>query len=212
MLPQMNDSAPAGRSFSLTKICDDAVRDERRARGGLGDDGHPREQRDGRLLREPPRREVEGVHVHGDAVTRHLHVLPEQARRAPELGPLAVDEHARVPDLGRDVGVRRERPRRAVDVELRVAARVAAVGDREADQLVAVGVQRAREPADHLASRREAHRPESRAAALPRVRERRAEIDPFGRARRDRLLRRRIHQRRRLPARPLHPLAAEMTR
>ena len=127
---------------------------------GLRDDGHAGEQRAGGLLGQAPGREVEGVDVHGDAVARHGHVLAEEARAAAERHALAVGEQLRVAERLAELGVGGERDRRAVDVELGVAAGVAAVRDRQLDQLVAVRLERV---AHRLQQLRRARRTSARA-------------------------------------------------
>src|SRR5262249_32255616 len=91
-----------------------------------------------------------------------------------------------------EVGVVGERARGAVDVELGVRARVAAVRDREPDELVAVGMDRARQRPQQLAPLGEGHPAERRAAALARVRQRAADVaaGELG----DRLLGRRVDE------------------
>ena len=135
-------STPAGRT-RLEQLRE-AVRDERGRRRRLRDHRHAGEQRARELLAQAPRREVERVDVHRDAArgapTRAGRAMP---RGAADLDRLAVGEQRRrAPSLRAELGVVRERDRAAVDVELGVAARVAAVGDRERDQLLARAVDR----------------------------------------------------------------------
>ena len=192
-LPQTSESAPSGRIFSPSKIWTMRCATSAVLVAGFGDDGHAGEERDGRLLGEAPRREVEGVHVHGDPFARHEDVLPEEARRAAELDGVAVGEDARVAELRAEIGVGGERAGRAVDVELRVGARVAAVRERQAEELVAVRVNGARHRADDLAALGERHRAERGAPLFTRERERAREVDAARRAGGQRLLGRGVH-------------------
>ena len=120
-----------------------------------------------------------------DAVAGRVHMRAEEARAAPELNRVAVDEHLRVAELLPEVGVISERAGRAVDVELGVGAGVSAVRDREADELVALLVDRLREGTHHLAALGEGHRAEGGAALFTGERERFGEIEPFGGHRRE---------------------------
>jgi hypothetical protein len=171
-----------------------AIGHERGRRGRLRDDGHAREERGGRFFREAPAREVERIDVNGDAFAREPHVLAKEPCAASELDPVAVGEDETVAELRREIGVRRERPDRAVDVELRVAARVAAVRDGEADELVTLRVDRPRHRAEHLAALHEIHRAEARAAFRARELERGREVEPVGRRGGDDFLGGRIHE------------------
>src|SRR6266849_6081942 len=130
-------------------------RDQRGAGRRLGNDGHPGEQRRRGLLRRAPGGEVERVDV-----DRH-----------------AVAQRAQRPQLRAQVGIVGERGDGAVDVELRISPRVAAVGDGQADHLVAVGVQRPGPGPQHVAPLREGHLPQ-RGRARARVLQRRREVDP----------------------------------
>jgi hypothetical protein len=174
----------------------DAVRHQRGGRRGLGDDGHPREQRHGQLLGHAPRREVEGVDVHRDAFARHQDVLTEQPRRAAHRHALAIDHQARGAQLRAELRVEHQRGRGPVDVELRVRARVAGVGDAQRDELFARVTDDLRELGEHFTARRERHRAQGGAAALARKRHRGAEVEAFRRGRRDLLFGRRVDQRR----------------
>jgi len=116
-------------------------------RGPPGDEGgagrrlahhrHSREHRAGGLLAGAPGGEVEGVDVDGDAVPGNPEMDASVPRRPAQLHGLAVAQGAERSELRAELRVMRERRDRAVDVELRVSARVAAVLHREADQLVA---------------------------------------------------------------------------
>ena len=88
-----------GQELLLDDELHDAMRDQRRAGGGLAEHRHAGEQRDGRLLGEAPGGEVERVDVHRDAVARHRDVLAVEARRAAELDAFAVDEESRFPSV-----------------------------------------------------------------------------------------------------------------
>jgi hypothetical protein len=156
--------------------------DEGRGRGGLGDHGHAREQRLRGLLREAPRGEVERVDVHRHARgAARARAAPRGATAAAEVHRVAVDEVAASPSDCAELGVGLEGPNGAVDVELRVAAGVAAVAHREVEQLVALRVDRRREGLQHLA-----HAPPkviARRAGPPLVAgegERRVEVDTLG--------------------------------
>src|SRR3569623_722509 len=149
----------------------DPVRDERGRGRRLRDHRHARDQRARQLLARAPRREVERVDVDRDAAPRRPHVLAAHSRRPADLDRLAVAEQLRAAELRAELGVVRQRDRRAIDVELRIAARVAAVRDRERDQLLARVRDRLREGTDQLATLRERQRRELARAGRPRVRE-----------------------------------------
>src|SRR5437899_2725191 len=115
---------------------------ERRAGGRLAQDRHPRQQGARRFLAGAPGREVERVDVHRHAVPRDPEVETCVPRGAAELDRISVAQRAQRPELPAELRVVRERGDGAVDVELGVAARVAAVLHGEGDELVAAGVQR----------------------------------------------------------------------
>src|SRR5262245_15648245 len=117
----------------------DAVREHGRAGGRLAEDGHAREQRYRRFLSESPGGEVEGVDVHRNPMARHRDVLAVEARRATELDAVSVNEETRVSQCVRYLGKGKQGRDRAVDVELRIRARVAAVRDAELVQILVLG-------------------------------------------------------------------------
>jgi len=115
--------------------------------------------------------------VHRDAVAGHSHVLAEELRAASQAHALAVDQQLGLPQLRAQLGVVVERHRRAVDVELGVAAGVAAVLDRQRDQLLAGVVDALGERGDHRAALGEGHGAQGRAALLAGEGERRGEVE-----------------------------------
>jgi hypothetical protein len=138
------------------------------------------------------------------------HVLATHARRAADLDRLAVGKQRRVAELRAELGIVRDRDRATIDVELRVAARVAAVRDRERDQLLACTVDRLRERGQQRATLRERQLRELARTRVTRVRERRREIVAGRRDLRDRRLGRRVDQRD-ARSRALRPCAREVT-
>src|SRR3569623_1869755 len=156
------------------------VHDERGGGRRLRDHGHPGEQRARQLLAQPPCREVERVDVHGDAAAPRPHVLVAQARGAADLDGIAGAEQRCATERLAELRVMRERDGAAVDVELRIAARVAAVRDRECNQFLARAVDRLRERREHRTALRERHAGELACTCAARVRERRREVVTTG--------------------------------
>ena len=188
---------------------------DQRGRGrGFGNHRHSRQQRAGRLFRRAPRREVEGIDVHGDAVARHPEVHAGIASGAAQLDRFAVAQRVQRSELGAQLRVMGQCGDGAVDVELGVAARVAPVGDGEADQLVARGVERLAPGAQQFSSLGKRQFAQGGRAGRARVLERRAHLDAAGRGLRQRLFGRGIHQRRegRVAGRPaiLHVAAQRL--
>src|SRR6266436_3063527 len=103
------------------------------------------------------------------AEARHADVLAVKARRAAELHAFPVGEDFRGPERSADLGVGLEREDRAVDVELRVRARVAAVRDREVEQLVPVGLDCFRHLLEERAALCEGKRAQRRSALAASV-------------------------------------------
>ncbi len=186
------------------------MRNHRRAGRGLGEHGHSREKRRGGFLRQSPRRKIECVDLHRDAVARHVDVLAVKARRASELHALAVDQEFLSAERSAQFGVGLEREDRAVDVELRVRASVAAVRHREVEQLVPLRLDRLCHLLEKNPALGEAQRAQRRPAFAASVLERRGEIEALARDLRKRLLGSGIHERLRC-ARSLDPLVAEVT-
>ena len=164
------------------------MRDHRRAGGGLREHGHSRKERRRRLLRQSPGREIERVDLHRDAVARHVDVLAVKARRASELHAFPVDEKFRSAERSADLGVGLEREDRAVDVEFRIRARVAAVRDREIEQFVPVRVDRLCHLLEENPALREAQRAQCGSAFAASVVERRSKIEAVTRSLGKRLL------------------------
>jgi hypothetical protein len=133
---------PFGEEPGFGDQLDDPVGDHRGAGGGLGQHGHPGEKRDGGLADHPPGREVERVDVNRHAVPRRTHVLCSHFPGANQVLLLAIDEHLSISEALGQVGVGRQHPHRAVDVELGITARVATVLGGEVEQLFACGVDR----------------------------------------------------------------------
>ena len=168
--------------------------DERGARRRLAQDRHSGEQRRRRFLAGAPGGEVERVDVHGDAVAGYPQVDARVPRRPTELDRLAVTEGVQGPELRAEVSVMRERGDGAVDVELGVGAGVAAVGDGEADELVARRVERLGPGPTQLASLSKTELAERRTAAGAGMLERLAKIDARSSGARKWLLRRRVDE------------------
>ena len=114
--------------------------------------------------------------MHGDAAPPRPHVLAAHPRGAADLLRLTVGEQRRATELGAELGVVRQGRGAAVDVELGVAARVAAVGDRERDQLLARAVQRLGQAREQRAALGERQLSELGGADRARVHEGRGEI------------------------------------
>ena len=132
--------------------------------------------------------------MHRDAVAWHPDVNARVPRRPAQLDGLAVAERVQRAELGAEVAVMGEGRDGTVDVELRVRARVAAVRDGEADQLVPRGMERFRPGTAQLTALREGQLAERGPAAGARMVERLAEIDARGSGARERLFRSRVHQ------------------
>ena len=115
-------------------------------------------------------------------------------RRPAELHGLAVAQRAQRPELRAELRIVRQRRDGAVDVELRVPARVAAVLHGEADQLVARHVHRLAPRLQELAALRERQLARGRAALRPAELHRFSEIDPVARSAGERSFRRGVHQ------------------
>ncbi len=158
-----------GQDLPLDENLHDAVRNHRGAGRGLREHGHSREQRGGGLLGQTPGGEVERVDMHGDAVPGHAYVLPVEPRRAPQLYAFAVHQKCHRAELLAQLGVGLEREDRAVHVELRIRARVAAVCDREVEQLVAMRLDRLRHVLEQRAAFGEGQGAQGRAAQFAGV-------------------------------------------
>ncbi len=143
-------------------------------------------------------------------MARHADVLAVKARRASELHALAIDEESRSAERSAQLRVGLEREDRTVDVELRVRARVAAVRDREIEQLVPVRLDRLRHLLEQSAPLGEAQRAQRGSAFAAGVVERRSEIEAVTRSSGKRLLCGGIDERLRR-ARSFDPALAEVT-
>ena len=131
------------------------------------------------------------------AQARDEHVAAEEARRAAELQALAGGQVPALAELLAEARVGRQRAGRAVEVELGVRARRAAVLDRDLDQLLAPLVERLGERHQELAALAEGERAQRRPADLVRVRQHRPEVDPRARGLGDALFVGRVLDRRR---------------
>ena len=136
---------------------------------GLRHDRHAGEQRARRLLGEAPGGEVERVDVHGHAAARHGARAGRGSAGCARAGCPRRPPAPRVAQRLAEVGVGRQGEGRAVHVELGVAARVAAVGDGQVEQLVAVGDERVAHRLQQRAALREGQRAQRRAAHRARV-------------------------------------------
>ena len=152
-----------GKDFRVHQDFHDAVGEHGGTGGRLAEHRHAGEQRGGRLLGEAPGRKVERVDVHRDARARHAHVLAVEARRAAELQAFAVDEESRRAQLLADLRVGEQRSDGAFHVELSIRAGVAAVGDREVEQFVAMRLHRLRHAFQQRAALGERKRAQRRA-------------------------------------------------
>jgi hypothetical protein len=143
-LPTRSESAPSGSTpFSTSSS---VIRCATMAElvAGLLTTGTPARIATAAFSAKPQAGKVEGVDVHGHAAARHRDVLAVEARRTAELDPLAVHHEAGVAQRLSDLGIRRKRERRAVHVELGVAACVSAVAHGQVQDLVAVGLDHVR--------------------------------------------------------------------
>jgi hypothetical protein len=156
-----------------------AVRDQRGRGGGLAQHRHPGQERDRRLLGQAPGGEVEGVDVDGHPCPRHQDVLAVEARAARELDALAVREHLHLAQALAQIRVGGQGEDRAVHVELRVPSRVAAVGHREVEQLVAMGLEHVRDRAQHRAALGEGQGAQGGTADGAGMIQRAREVEPF---------------------------------
>jgi hypothetical protein len=177
----------------------DAPRDERRRSGGFLDHRDTGEPRARGLLHHPPRGEVVGIDVHGDTAARHADVLAPETSRAAELQAVAVGEERALAEALAERRVGGEGPRGPVDVELAVAAGVAAVRRREVEQLVPVRVDRRRDRLEHLRALRKGHGAQRGTADLAPVAGDGGHVDPLRRGPRDDLVRGRVRELRALP-------------
>ncbi len=127
--------------------------------------------------------------MHGDAVARHGDVLAVEARRAAELDAFAIDEEPARAERRAGLGVSEERRDRAVDVEFGIRARVAAVGDAQLEELVALLLHRVGHRLEERAALGEGERAQCGPAAAARVVERSGEVEPVACRFGERLLR-----------------------
>jgi hypothetical protein len=79
--------------------------------------------------------------VHGESRTRRPEVLAEEARAAAQGLAFAIADEASISERLAERTIVGQRAGRAVDVELGVAPRVAAVQNRQLDELIAVFVE-----------------------------------------------------------------------
>src|SRR6266568_1801614 len=149
--------------------------------------------------------------VSPEPVPRHADVLAVKARRASELHALAGDEQICSAERAADLGVGLQREDRAVDVELRVRARVAAVRDREVEQLVPLRLDRLCHLLEKNPALGEAQRAQRRPAFAAGVVERRGEVEAVTRSLGKRLLGGGVDECL-AGARSFDPLVAEVTR
>ena len=130
---------------------------------------------------------------------------------APDVDRRALVEKAAVAERLAELGVRHQRADAAVDVELRVAARVAAVGHGQLNQRLALRVNRLGHRGEQVTALGKGHRPQRGAAVRARKVEGRAQVEPLRVARREGRVRGGVEQRRGLAAARL-PTTREVTR
>jgi hypothetical protein len=147
--------------------------------------------------------------VDGHPVTGHRDVLAVEARAAAEGDPLAVREHARVPEALADLGIGGEGEGGPVHVELGVAPGVPAARDRKVQELVTVCGQGVADGLEQGAALGESQGAERRPALRAREVEGGLAIDPTGAGPGQGLLGGRIHEGVE-SARPLDPSAAHV--
>ena len=149
----------------------------RARRASLFNHGHTSEQCARHLLAHAPRREVERVDVDRDAGARGQHMLTEETWRATKLDTFAIEHHAARWQRSAERAVERERPGHAIEVELRVASRVAAVLRADRDQFVALLMQHLRQRLQGFAALRKGHRLQRWQSLLARMREHCTKVD-----------------------------------
>ena len=148
--------------------------------------------------------------MHGHARARHQQVLAVETRAAAELDAFAVGQDLHLAQALAEVGVGGEGEDRAVHVELRVRPRVAAVGHREVEQLVAMGLESVRDRAQHRAALGEGQGAQGGTAHGAGVIQRARPVEPFAAHVGQRFLRGRIDESVRRPGAG-DPTAAEVT-
>ncbi len=80
--------------------------------------------------------------MHGGAAQGRINVFATVTRRAPDLFGFPVVDDMPVTEPFTDVDVREQRGSRTIDVEFRVVAGIAAVGNRQLDEFFSIGEQR----------------------------------------------------------------------
>src|SRR5207244_3840477 len=108
---------------------------------------------------------------------RHHQVLAVEAGTAGQRDALAVDEEARLAQALAELGVGAQGEGRAVDVELGIAAGVAAVADGEVQQLVPARLERIGHRLEELPALREGQLAQGRPPRVPGKLERGGEVE-----------------------------------
>ena len=140
-LPETSERAPSGSALDSMKHLEQAVRHQGRRGCGLGNNRHSREKRASGFFGESPGWEVEGVDVDRNSSPRRQDVLRGESCGSTDLKGFAVGEPRAITQGLPKLGIVGEGETCTINVEFRIAPGIAAVGDRERDELLATGVQ-----------------------------------------------------------------------